>query len=77
MSPEEVAEFEKNPNLKEIIAVRYLDEAEDLQDGNTRFLAFRADGAGLVNRHLTNLSQRVNDRSRTTQQIFIPMGRYV
>ena len=27
MSAEEVAEFEKNPNLKEIIAVRYLDEA--------------------------------------------------
>lgn len=27
MSDTEVAEFEKNPNLKEIIAVRYLDEA--------------------------------------------------
>jgi len=27
MTHEEVAEFEKNPNLKEIIAVRYLDEA--------------------------------------------------
>ena len=27
MSPEETADFEKNPNLKEIIAVRYLDEA--------------------------------------------------
>lgn len=27
MSAEEVAEFEKNPNLKQIIAVRYLDEA--------------------------------------------------
>ena len=27
MSPEEVTEFEKNPNLKQIIAVRYLDEA--------------------------------------------------
>ena len=27
MSAEEVAEFEKNPNLKEIVAVRYLDEA--------------------------------------------------
>lgn len=27
MSPEEVSEFEQNPNLKEIIAVRYLDEA--------------------------------------------------
>ncbi|WP_133486933.1 HD domain-containing protein [Aliiroseovarius marinus] len=27
MSADEVAEFEKNPNLKEIIAVRYLDEA--------------------------------------------------
>ena len=27
MSAEEVAEFEKNPNLKEIVAVRYLDDA--------------------------------------------------
>ncbi|MEM7210581.1 MAG: HD domain-containing protein [Pseudomonadota bacterium] len=27
MAPEEVAEFEKNPNLESIIAVRYLDEA--------------------------------------------------
>lgn len=27
MRPDEVATFEKNPNLKEIIAVRYLDEA--------------------------------------------------
>ena len=27
MTPEEVAEFEKNPNLDHIIAVRYLDEA--------------------------------------------------
>ena len=27
MSTDEVAEFERNPNLKEIIAVRYLDEA--------------------------------------------------
>ncbi|WP_027243890.1 (R)-1-hydroxy-2-trimethylaminoethylphosphonate oxygenase [Leisingera daeponensis] len=27
MNAEEVAEFEKNPNLKQIIAVRYLDEA--------------------------------------------------
>lgn len=27
MSREEVAEFEKNPHLKEIVAVRYLDEA--------------------------------------------------
>jgi predicted HD phosphohydrolase len=27
MNAQEVAEFEKNPNLKEIIAVRYLDEA--------------------------------------------------
>lgn len=27
MNADEVAEFEKNPNLKEIIAVRYLDEA--------------------------------------------------
>lgn len=27
MTQDEVTEFEKNPNLREIIAVRYLDEA--------------------------------------------------
>jgi len=35
MSAEEVAEFEKNPNLKEIIAVRYLDEAGKIADMET------------------------------------------
>jgi hypothetical protein len=35
MSPEEVAEFEKNPNFKEIIAVRYLDEAGKRPDMET------------------------------------------
>lgn len=35
MSAEEVAEFEKNPNLKEIIAVRYLDEAGKRADMET------------------------------------------
>ncbi|MGR3759401.1 (R)-1-hydroxy-2-trimethylaminoethylphosphonate oxygenase [Roseobacteraceae bacterium NS-SX3] len=35
MSAEEVAEFEKNPNLKQIIAVRYLDEAGKRADMET------------------------------------------
>ena len=35
MNDEEVAEFEKNPNLKEIIAVRYLDEAGKIEGMNT------------------------------------------
>lgn len=35
MSPDEVALFEKNPNLKTIIAVRYLDEAGKRPDMQT------------------------------------------
>ena len=35
LSPHEVAEFEKNPNLKEIIQVRYLDEAGKRTDMET------------------------------------------
>ncbi|WP_420410807.1 (R)-1-hydroxy-2-trimethylaminoethylphosphonate oxygenase [Roseibium sp.] len=35
MSEEEVAEFEKNPNLKKIIQVRYLDEAGKRADMQT------------------------------------------
>ena len=35
MDAEEVAEFEKNPNLKQIIAVRYLDEAGKRADMET------------------------------------------
>lgn len=35
MNAEEVAEFEKNPNLKQIIAVRYLDEAGKRDDMET------------------------------------------
>jgi len=35
MSSEEVAEFEKNPNLKKIIAVRYLDDAAKDPDSHT------------------------------------------
>ena len=59
MSPEEVAEFEKNPNLKEIIAVRYLDEAGKIAGMETPdFWHFAPMVQGLVNRHLTNLSQR-------------------
>ncbi|UWQ60275.1 HD domain-containing protein [Leisingera caerulea] len=35
MNAEEVVEFEKNPNLKQIIAVRYLDEAGKREDMET------------------------------------------
>ncbi|EDZ48755.1 conserved hypothetical protein [Rhodobacterales bacterium Y4I] len=35
MNAEEVAEFEKNPNLKQIVAVRYLDEAGKRDDMET------------------------------------------
>ncbi len=35
MDAEEVAEFEKNPNLKQIVAVRYLDEAGKRDDMDT------------------------------------------
>lgn len=35
MNAEEVAEFERNPNLKQIIAVRYLDEAGKRADMET------------------------------------------
>jgi [1-hydroxy-2-(trimethylamino)ethyl]phosphonate dioxygenase len=36
MSAEEVAEFEKNPNLKEIVKVRYYDEAGKRDDLETK-----------------------------------------
>ncbi|WP_371225122.1 HD domain-containing protein [Roseovarius sp. 2305UL8-3] len=35
MRDDEVAEFEKNPNLKEIVAVRYLDDAGKIADMDT------------------------------------------
>ncbi|MGX9351122.1 (R)-1-hydroxy-2-trimethylaminoethylphosphonate oxygenase [Shimia sp. W99] len=43
MSPEEVAAFEKNPYLKEIIQVRYLDEAGKRDDMETPGFAHFAD----------------------------------
>jgi len=36
MSAEEVTEFEKNPNLKEIVKVRYYDEAGKRDDLETK-----------------------------------------
>lgn len=53
MSPEEVAEFEKNPNLKEIIQVRYLDEAGKRPDMATPdFWHFAPMVQRMVDRHL-------------------------
>ena len=53
MSPEEVAAFEKNPNLKEIIAVRYLDEAGKVAGMETPgFRHFAPKVQRLVDAHL-------------------------
>jgi phosphonate degradation associated HDIG domain protein len=53
MSVEEVQEFEKNPNLKKIIQVRYLDEAGKQADMETPdFWHFAPMVQSLVDRHL-------------------------
>ena len=53
MSAEEVAEFESNPNLKEIIQVRYLDEAGKRADMETPdFTHFAPMVQRMVDRHL-------------------------
>lgn len=53
MSPDEVVEFEKNPNLKLIIAVRYLDEAGKRPDMDTpSFSHFAPVVQSVVDRHL-------------------------
>jgi len=53
MDADEVAEFEKNPNLKEIIAVRYLDEAGKRADMDTPdFWHFAPMVQRIVDQHL-------------------------
>ncbi|CTQ61604.1 (R)-1-hydroxy-2-trimethylaminoethylphosphonate oxygenase [Roseibium album] len=53
MSPDEVADFEKNPNLKKIIQVRYLDEAGKQANMETPdFWHFAPMVQTLVDRHL-------------------------
>ncbi|WP_170603055.1 (R)-1-hydroxy-2-trimethylaminoethylphosphonate oxygenase [Ruegeria arenilitoris] len=53
MNAEEVAEFETNPNLKEIIQVRYLDEAGKIADMKTPdFTHFAPMVQRMVDRHL-------------------------
>ncbi len=53
MSAEEVAAFEANPNLKEIIQVRYLDEAGKRADMKTpEFAHFAPIVQRMVDRHL-------------------------
>ncbi len=42
MNPNEVAEFEKNPNLKEIVKVRYYDEAGKRADLETKPYSYYA-----------------------------------
>ena len=52
MSAEEVAEFEKNPNLKKIVQVRYLDEAGKRADMETPdFWHFAPMVQRIVDRH--------------------------
>lgn len=52
MSPEEVAEFEKNPNLREIVAVRYLDDAGKVDGMETPdFSHFASKVQRLVDQH--------------------------
>ncbi len=52
MSAEEITEFEKNPNLKEIIQVRYLDDAGKRDDMETPdFWHFAPMVQRLVDRH--------------------------
>ena len=54
MSTEEVTEFEKSPNLKEIIAVRYLDEAGKIAGMETpSFRHFAPRVQRLVDAHMT------------------------
>lgn len=53
MNADEVADFEKNPNFKEIIAVRYLDEASKVAGMETPdFWHFAPRVQRLVNAHL-------------------------
>jgi len=54
MSDEEIAAFEKNPNLKQIIAVRYLDDAGKRDDMETPDFW-----------HFAPMVQRMVDRRRT------------
>lgn len=57
MSDNEVAEFRKNPNLKEIIAVRYLDEAGKRADMETPdFAHFAPMVQRMVDRHVQSSS---------------------
>ncbi|MBG6161232.1 MAG: HD domain-containing protein [Roseibium album] len=57
MSPDEVADFEKNPNLKKIIQVRYLDEAGKQANMETPdFWHFAPMVQTLVDRHLETRS---------------------
>ena len=53
MNDDEVAEFEKNPNLKEIITVRHLDDAGKIADMKTPSFAYFAPMVQrVVDRHL-------------------------
>lgn len=51
MNDEEIRKFEKNPNLKEIIAVRFLDEAGKNEDMKTPTF-----------RHFAPMIQRIVDQ---------------
>lgn len=58
MSPEEIAEFEKNPNLERIIAVRYLDDVGKRPDMETPgFRHFAPMVQRMVDRHCAGTRQ--------------------
>lgn len=60
MDAQEVAAFEQNPNLKDIIAVRYLDEAGKHPDMQTpSFSHFAPMVQRVVNAHFASLGQPV------------------
>lgn len=53
MTPDEVAAFERNPNLEDIITVRYLDEAGKKAGMNTPdFWHFAPMVQNLVDKHM-------------------------
>jgi predicted HD phosphohydrolase len=56
MTPEEVREFERNPNIDEIVRVRHLDEAGKIADMDTPGFA-----------HYAPMVQRVVDAHCTSQ----------
>lgn len=63
MNQQELAEFEKNPNLKEIVAVRYLDDAAKSADAATEpFSHFAPMVQRVVDQHCAAVQPRESSR---------------